>query len=125
MNKTGYISLALISAILVLVLLAYLRRKGIIASGPGAFLPGPYKSGEPGPVSCYKRLKMGTKGEEVRILQGWINRNTEDNKYSIEEDGIFGPKTESALRQVAIEVYGFAITSTSLHEIPALREHCT
>ena len=36
-----------------------------------------------------KVLKLGSKGEEVRVLQ---------RSLSLTADGIFGPKTESAVR---------------------------
>lgn len=73
-------------------------------------------------IDCEAEIKMGSRGEEVRILQEWINRNKTGVK--IKEDGIFGPITLSNLRQVSMESFGFPITSTSLSEIPGLREYC-
>lgn len=40
-------------------------------------------------------LKQGSRGEEVRKLQEWLNKQNAGITISV--DGIFGPKTESLL----------------------------
>ncbi|HON53702.1 MAG TPA: peptidoglycan-binding domain-containing protein, partial [Bacteroidales bacterium] len=40
-------------------------------------------------------LKQGSRGEEVRKLQEWLNK--QNAGITIAVDGIFGPKTESLL----------------------------
>ena len=79
--------------------------------------------GSSGSIDCQKQLQRGSRGEEVRILQAWINRSLESGN-KIAEDGVFGTITASSLRQAGVESLGIPITSISIQEIPELREYC-
>ena len=127
MKKSAYIWIIVLAVFIGLVVFIYLRDKNFKAP---TFLPrmdpirgGLDVNGDPR-VDCQKQLQIGAQGEEVRILQEWINRNIRESKNRIKEDGIFGPITESNLRQVSIEALGLVVTSTSLGEIPELRQYC-
>jgi hypothetical protein len=50
------------------------------------------------PVSSYP-LKNGSKGSNVQMLQNWLNNNGYANPKLL-ADGIFGAKTESAVRNM-------------------------
>lgn len=127
MKKSAYIWILVLAVFIGLIIFIYLRDKNIKAP---TFLPrmdpirgGLGSNGDP-KVNCQKELRRGSRGEEVRLLQEWINRNIKEAKNRIKEDGIFGPITESNLRQISIEVLGLVVTSTSLAEIPELRQYC-
>ena len=127
MKKSSYIWIIVLAVFIGLIIFIYFRGKNFKAP---TFLPrmdpirgGLDVNGDP-KIDCQKELRRGDRGEEVRILQEWINRNIRDAKNRIKEDGIFGPITESNLRQVSIEALGLVVTSTSLAEIPELREYC-
>jgi len=124
MNKSHYLSIAFLAVIIGLIIYFNIRRVRNGSIGRVVpFLPGERNPSEPGQLNCDKDLKIGSRGEEVRLIQQWINRGAEGGK-KITEDGIFGPVTESALRQATIESLGFAAKTISINEIPALREHC-
>jgi LPXTG-motif cell wall-anchored protein len=42
-------------------------------------------------------LKIGSRGEDVKYLQKWINTFATFGQSRIEEDGVFGTETESRL----------------------------
>lgn len=45
-------------------------------------------------------LKYGSRGEEVRMLQGYLNQRLPFPVAALVQDGIWGPNTEDAARQV-------------------------
>lgn len=127
MKKSAYIWILVLAVFIGLIIFIYLKDKNFKAP---TFLPrmdpirgGLDLNGDP-KIDCQKELRRGSRGEEVRLLQEWINRNIREAKNRIEEDGFFGPITESNLRQISIEVLGLVVTSTSLAEIPELRQYC-
>jgi len=47
-----------------------------------------------------KILKKGVRGNEVKVLQSWLNNNIPAATLPLVADGVFGNKTLNALRQV-------------------------
>lgn len=52
-----------------------------------------------GDIDQNKILELGSQGQEVLVLQKWINCHS---GQSIQQDGLFGPQTEAALRALLL-----------------------
>lgn len=50
-------------------------------------------------------LKYGSRGTEVSKLQAWLNDNIPTTLPKLKIDGIFGPKTQEALRKVTGKIF--------------------
>jgi peptidoglycan hydrolase-like protein with peptidoglycan-binding domain len=58
-------------------------------------------------------VKLGSKGQAVRAVQDQINFRNNKNGHTLDVDGIFGLKTQAAVRAfqraMALEIHGFAV----------------
>lgn len=86
-TTTHYVVIAVVIIIIILMVVFWDKIKSFFSSEP-AKTTNTSNTGTGAP-DFNKLLKKGSKGAEVKILQGWLG---------VTADGIFGPVTENALK---------------------------
>jgi len=94
MSKTGKIlSIASIAILLALGAIYIIQRRRVALR---TFIDSPVQTG----TKSLFPLQYGSRGDEVRKLQAWLNENKPSSFSDIVVDGVWGPKTDALVKQV-------------------------